>query len=122
MCKEVNDAEKEEKSDEVLNSQSQDEPTSSEVRTSKTAVLACRMPQDEIKAVERAAAAIGESTSEYVRKAILLRRVGNQPVAASMSVSIGSPNFQGVTIGSSTRPSLILAPDSYPHTYQVEQQ
>jgi hypothetical protein len=89
--------------------------TPPETRTSKTSVLACRMPVDEIKAVEKAAAAVGESVSEYVRKAILMRREGQVPFQTVVSVSIGSPYMQINRSTSWSRPSGIVESDSYPH-------
>ncbi len=52
------------------------------------------MPLDEIKAVERAAAGTGETVSEYVRNALLLRREGSIPLPSIVSISIGNQYMQ----------------------------
>ncbi len=93
-----------------------DDESSEETRTSRTGVLACRMPRDEIKLVEEAAAEAGETTSEYVRKALVLRR--SLPTWASASIAIGSPYMQASDSLSLTRATLIVKPDSYQHTVQ----
>ncbi len=67
---------------------------SDDVRVSKTTVLGCRMPVDEVKAVELAAAALGESLSEYVRKALFLRRGGMLSFLPAVSISIGTQYMQ----------------------------
>ncbi len=44
-----------------------------EVRPGRTSVVSFRLPTRELDALEEAAAAAGESISEYVRKAVVLR-------------------------------------------------
>ncbi len=82
-------------------------PEPSDARLSKSAVLGCRMPLDEIKAVERAAAETGETVSEYVRNALLLRREGSIPLPSIISISIGNQYMQVDNTTSTTRASLV---------------
>jgi hypothetical protein len=58
----------------------------------KTRYLGFRLPEEEIRAIEAAAAAVGESVSEYVRKAIASRMQERKPLlpAASLSYVISS--------------------------------
>ena len=82
-------------------------PEPSDTRLSKTAVLGCRMPLDEIKAVERAAAETGETVSEYVRNALLLRREGSIQLPSIVSISIGNQYMQVDNATSTTRAFLV---------------
>jgi hypothetical protein len=50
------------------------EPVKVDVRSGRTAVISCRLPRNELDALEEAAEAANESVSEYVRKAITVRR------------------------------------------------
>ncbi len=53
-----------------------DEAEEIQVRPSQTTVVSCRLPKEEFLALEESARAAGETVSEYVRKAIALRRAG----------------------------------------------
>jgi len=53
----------------------------------KTRYLGFRMLEEEIKAIEAAAAAAGESVSEYVRKAIVSRLEERRPQIPSTRIS-----------------------------------
>jgi len=59
----------------------------------KTAYLGFRLPEEEIQAIEAAAAAAGESVSEYVRKAIVLRQQKQIPLVPIVSVSYANPSM-----------------------------
>ncbi len=50
------------------------DPTKVDVRVGRTAVISCRLPRNELDALEEAADSARESLSEYVRKAITVRR------------------------------------------------
>ena len=81
-----------------------------------TAVIACRMPVDEIRAVEKAAAVAGESVSEYVREAISLRLEGQAPFQTEVNFTVGSSYMQVDHRATWVRPSGIVEPGSYPQT------
>ncbi len=68
----------------------------------KTNYLGFRLPQEEIRAIEAAAAAAGESVSEYVRKAIALRQQKQIPLAPIVSVSYANPSITMVVTDSKT--------------------
>lgn len=53
----------------------------------KTGYLGFRLPEEEIKSIEAAATAVGESVSEYVRKAIESRMKELKPQLPSISIS-----------------------------------
>lgn len=65
-----------------------EEPVPITVRQSRTAILSVRLPLDELDGLEEAAQAAGESLSDYVRKAVVVRRTDSlgtksTPVAAT---------------------------------------
>ena len=62
-----------------------------ETRPGRTAVVSCRLPLTEFEDLEDAARQAGESISEYVRRAIELRRYGSEhlPVIHTGSIVIG---------------------------------
>ncbi len=55
------------------------------VRPARTAVISCRLPLDEMEALEDAAREAGEKISEFVRKAVTLR-IGARHPRAHISV------------------------------------
>lgn len=64
------------------------EPVAIERRPSRTSVLSLRLPTTEFHALLQAARDSGETVSEYVRKAIVLRRSQQQePAVTSVSVT-----------------------------------
>ena len=64
------------------------------VRPARTSVVSVRLPIEEFDVLEAAANAAGESLSEYVRRAIEVRRVGN-PVPTGLQVSsLGAMTMQ----------------------------
>jgi Ribbon-helix-helix protein, copG family len=72
----------------------EDEAEPIEVRPAPTAVVSVRLPRNEMDALEAAAAAAGESLSEFVRKAIGWR-LGSMVLAPASVVnrSVGYPTF-----------------------------
>ncbi len=73
-----------------------------EVRPAKTAVISCRIPREELDALEAVAAARGESVSQGVRRAITMLvgvrtpQVQVQVLGADANVQVA---FQGVKNG-----------------------
>ena len=51
-----------------------DKPVEVDVRLGKTSVVSCRMPTVELDALEDAIRETGETISEYIRRAVTLRR------------------------------------------------
>lgn len=70
------------------------EPVRIEARPSRTSVLSLRLPREEFHALLKAARTSSESVSEYVRKAIILRRE-NEQAASSVNVSYTYPGMPG---------------------------
>jgi len=62
-----------------------DEEEQIAVRPARTAVISCRLPLDEMEALEDAAREAGEKLSEFVRKAVTLR-IGVRHPRAQISV------------------------------------
>jgi hypothetical protein len=63
------------------------------VRPARTAVVSFRLPLNELDALEDAAQEAGESLSEFVRKAIELRRSFRKPPPV-IAISPGTDNVQ----------------------------
>ncbi len=62
-----------------------------EVRPSRTSVVSFRLPAEEMVQLERAAKDAGQTLSEYIRTAIIMRRVhGNSLMPGTYNVSYGS--------------------------------
>ncbi|HLJ82302.1 MAG TPA: ribbon-helix-helix protein, CopG family [Ktedonobacterales bacterium] len=73
----------------------EDEPEQIEIRPARTAVLSVRLPREVMDAVEAAAAASGQSLSEYVRSAVESRLRGATFVIPSViNRSTGYPAFE----------------------------
>ena len=74
-----------------------EKPADVDVRVGKTSVISCRMPTDELDKLEDAVRGTGESLSEYVRRAITLRRTldeyGVRVPGVSMSHNAGMQVF-----------------------------
>lgn len=70
------------------------EPVQIEARPTRTSVLSLRLPTAEFHALLKAARSAGESISEYVRKAIALRRqLDESPPTVNISYTYrGMPN------------------------------
>ena len=69
--------------------------TPAKIRPLGTSVISCRLPTDEFHALEAAAQAAGEKLSEYMRKAILLRRQqSTATVLATYNISFGGQYLQ----------------------------
>jgi hypothetical protein len=76
----------------------EEEPEPIEVRPARTSVVSVRLPRDEMDALEAAAAAAGESLSEYVRKAIAWRLGAVSPTPFSVvNRSVGYAAYQTQT-------------------------
>jgi hypothetical protein len=60
---------------------------------SKTTYLGFRIPEEEMKSLEAAARATGETVSEYVRNAIAARMEGQKQVIPSSSVTYAIPTM-----------------------------
>jgi hypothetical protein len=72
-----------------------EEPVELDVRPAKTAVISCRMPREELDGLEEAAQAARETISEYVRKAVMMRRGGNPPpYGVSVNYAVGNAAIQ----------------------------
>jgi hypothetical protein len=63
------------------------EPVQIKARPTRTSVLSLRLPTAEFHALLKAARSAGESVSEYVRKAIILRREHEQRSTPTVNVS-----------------------------------
>lgn len=72
----------------------EEEATPIEVRSNRSAVVSFRVPHIEFEALEAAAAAVGESISEYIRKAVGLRQGGNMPLVSSVNYTVGNVYLQ----------------------------
>jgi len=64
------------------------------VRPTRTSVVSFRLPSEEFDVLEAAARAAGESLSEYVRRAIEVRRVGNSVPTGLQVSSVGATTMQ----------------------------
>lgn len=63
-----------------------DEEVAIEVRPTATAVVSCRLARDEFLALEQAARAAQETISEYVRKAIVMRRTSGSASGSASAI------------------------------------
>jgi hypothetical protein len=93
------------------------EATAIETRPGPTAVVSCRLPISEFVALEEASTRLGESISEYVRRAIALRREGSRYLPAIHSNSIAAGHVEvtvaGATVWRSAAPRS-FSPADYP--------
>lgn len=83
--------------------------------TVKTAYLGFRVPEEEIKAIEAAAVAAGESVSEYVRKAVADRMESHKQVVPAASVSYAIPSMKIIDSKSSDFQSRTYVVKAYAH-------
>ncbi len=70
-----------------------------ETRPGRTAVVSCRLPVNEFQGLEDAAEQAGESISEYIRRAIQLRRLGSGHLPAIHTDSIAVGHVQVTLTG-----------------------
>ena len=70
----------------------EDEPTPIRVGERKTEVVSFRLPSDELDQLEVAAAAAGESLSEYVRRALRSLMGRSAPARPGLDVMAGTGN------------------------------
>lgn len=75
-----------------------EEPERIEVRPARSSVLSVRLPRTEFDALERAAAAEGETLSEYVRQAVM-RRIEGTGAPAMASVVGHVVGMPGIPVG-----------------------
>jgi hypothetical protein len=69
-----------------------DEPTPIRVGERKTEVVSFRLPSEELDQLEEAAAAVGESLSQYVRRALRARMGRSVPAPPGIGVMAGTGN------------------------------
>jgi len=65
-----------------------------EARPTRTSVLSLRLPTAEFHALLRAARSAHESVSEYVRKAIVMRRESQEAMHGAINVTLSYPGME----------------------------
>jgi hypothetical protein len=75
----------------------------------KTRYLGFRLPEEEVKAIEKASESVGESVSEYVRKAIVARMEGRTYPTSSSSISYEIPPLKFLDEKSSITEGKLIA-------------
>lgn len=73
-------------------------PAKSEGHISPSTAFTFRLPREELAALEQAAAQVGLSVSEYLRKAAALRPTNSVLARPQFNLSVSTPYFQSGTM------------------------